>query len=98
MNKATYKSMEKAHKALENLFYSSNLDLDELESWLDQARDDWNEKSERWQEGEAGQEEDGRLNELSSAIDEIKALYEARDRAVDHLTSIINDAPEGSFG
>lgn len=105
MNKSTYKAIDAAHKRLTELTldettatsFSTLLNLPALKDMAENAREDWDNKSERWQESETGQEENDRINSLESMVVELEDVIAILEAAHGYAVEIITDAPEGSF-
>jgi molecular chaperone GrpE (heat shock protein) len=75
MNKAQAKKADDISGQLGNI----QQDVQEL---LDEIRDDFDNKSERWQEGEKGQAIETSINELENAIENIEGAIQSLNSTV----------------
>ena len=109
MNKNTYKAIAETADALRLLDltdaptptnatpFKTIVKIQKLIERRDHAQADWDERTERWQESEVGEEERERLNALDTAINSIEMAYDELQNALQVLEEIEQNAPEGSF-
>jgi hypothetical protein len=97
MTKKTYKQIDKAFIALRALNLAETLQLEALRNAADEAQNDFDDRSEKWQESDLGIEEIERINQLQSVISEIESVVESIQSAVERIEEIQNNAPEGAF-
>ncbi len=97
MKKSAYKALDKTGKILRELKLDELFCLEALRKEWETAQEEFDQKSETWQVSEKGEEEFDRLNYLESLINELDYIVDARKQAIEHLTEIEGNAPEGSF-
>lgn len=54
----------------------------DLEGIRDQAQEDFDEKSDKWKEGDTGVAMEGRINSLNDAIDVLESAESSLDEAI----------------
>lgn len=76
---------------------SSLLKVDDLREIQETAQDTYDNKSERWQESDAGVSETERIDAIEQAIDSISLAVDELVSAKDALEQIVLNAPNGTF-
>lgn len=97
MTKPTYHAIDKLKRALIALDLPTTVDLANLHDLADEARQDYDDKSETWQESEKGEEEITRIDQLDGVIAFLDTAAESCKDALDTINDIEADAPEGAF-
>jgi len=97
MTKKAYKAADATFKALRGLNPETLFGFSELQYQAESARDEWENKSEKWQESEAGCDAREQLERLETAVEELEAACNSLVSCQDALTEMQENAPEGSF-
>ena len=97
MKKPTYKAIDAAAKVLRSLKLEETIKIEELKELAEQARGDYDERSEKWHESEAGEEEIGRIDALDKMVESLERAQDELAEAIVSLEEIETNAPEGAF-
>jgi hypothetical protein len=95
MKKSDYKAAENIKKSLPIEQLEKLLTL--LTELAENAREGYDNKSERWHESEAGEEELARIEALESALESLESSKDGIESARESLESIEENAPEGTY-
>jgi len=99
LRKLNYQAADRAFRGLTEVIPTLRQKLlpDTLQGGAENARERFDEATERWQASEAGQDEGERLGHFEDAAFEVDEALKSLTKALASLTKLQECAPEGAF-
>lgn len=97
MKKSTYKAIDAMNKLLAAGTIPPTEAVESLGEAVGDDRATWDDRTEKWQESEAGAEEAERLEKAEAIVEAVTSLREQLDAATEAMNELFEIAPEGAF-
>lgn len=97
MKKPTYKAIDALTTRIKDVLSEIETAKGKMEDFQSEAEGQFDDRSEKWQDGEAGQVESEQIERLRSLITTLETIEEEMRSFIETSEEIQGDAPEGSF-